>query len=299
MDEADARMSLRGGNGQLRPDRKLDAKVPLTKRKGTPFAKWQKVEAAVFENPSAVMDALTDCAFPSLGYRSWAEAAEEMLEDLDESRFSAAIRWFAHAVLDLQGRGELALQARPWEANFARAASRGGGEDRDIEVLLADWLLDEFWSLEWATDSNLARASHGWATLLAVARRIDVLLRAQNDLAVDAINLKISKVGGLSKARLMRDLCVALRIPMTIEDSWGGDITTAAIAHLAHSTPELNRFSSTDFNSYVTVKNASGAPQRVDGRMAAGSEPGLGIEPDFDTVGRRPTIAAIVKTRRK
>lgn len=113
----------------------------------------------------------------------------------------------------------------------------------------------------------------------------EALLRAHHDLAMDAINLKISKVGGLSKARLIRDLCVTLHIPMTIEDSWGGDIITAAIAHIAHSTPEGYRFSSTDFNSYVTVSNASGAPQREDGRMVASLEPGLGIEPNFDSLG--------------
>ena len=50
---------------------------------------------------------------------------------------------------------------------------------------------------------------------------------------MDVINLKISKVGGLTKARQIRDLCVTLNVPMTIEDSWGGDIITAAIAHLA------------------------------------------------------------------
>jgi L-alanine-DL-glutamate epimerase-like enolase superfamily enzyme len=102
---------------------------------------------------------------------------------------------------------------------------------------------------------------------------------------MDAINLKISKVGGLTKARLIRDLCVTLQVPMTIEDSWGGDVITAAIAHLAHSTPEQYRFSSTDFNSYVTVRNATGAPQRKDGCMVAGHEPGLGIRPDFDNLG--------------
>ena len=48
---------------------------------------------------------------------------------------------------------------------------------------------------------------------------------------------KISKVGGLTRARQIRDLCVSLGIALTIEDTWGGDITTAAIAHLAHSTP--------------------------------------------------------------
>jgi hypothetical protein len=45
----------------------------------------------------------------------------------------------------------------------------------------------------------------------------------------------------------MRDLCVSSGIPMTIEDTWGGHITTATIAHLARSL----------------------APQRVNGRMTA------------------------------
>ena len=114
---------------------------------------------------------------------------------------------------------------------------------------------------------------------------VGALLRAQSDLAMDVINLKISKVGGISKARLMRDLCVTLNIPMTIEDSWGGDIITAAIAHLAHSTPEQFRFTATDFNSYVTVSNASGAPQRHNGHMQASQESGLGIAPNFDSLG--------------
>ena len=72
---------------------------------------------------------------------------------------------------------------------------------------------------------------------------------------------------------------------MTIEDSWGGDITTAAIAHLAHSTPTEFLFTATDFNSYVTVSTAEGAPQRVNGRMAASTQPGLGIVPDMDVLG--------------
>ena len=114
---------------------------------------------------------------------------------------------------------------------------------------------------------------------------LDMLLRAHGDRAMDVINLKISKVGGLTKARQIRDLCVALGIPMTIEDSWGGDIITAAIAHLAHSTPEAYRFSATDFNSYVTVSNASGAPQRDNGVMRASAQPGLGVTPNRQVLG--------------
>jgi len=114
---------------------------------------------------------------------------------------------------------------------------------------------------------------------------MDALLRLHADRAADVVNIKISKFGGLTKARQARDLCVSLGIAMTIEDSWGGDITTAAIAHLAHSTPTEFLFTSTDFNSYVTVSNAEGAPQRINGRMSASTEPGLGIQPRFEILG--------------
>jgi L-alanine-DL-glutamate epimerase-like enolase superfamily enzyme len=103
--------------------------------------------------------------------------------------------------------------------------------------------------------------------------------------AMDVVNIKISKFGGLTKARQARDLCVSLGIAMTIEDSWGGDIITSAISHLAHSTPKELLFSSTDFNSYVTVSIAEGAPQRKEGKLAASTSPGLGITPKMNALG--------------
>ena len=115
---------------------------------------------------------------------------------------------------------------------------------------------------------------------------IDMVVQGIADQAMDVINLKISKVGGLTRARQIRDLCVSLGIAMTIEDTWGGDIITAAIAHLAHSTPERYLFSSTDFNSYVTVAFADGAPQRKAGRLAASQAPGLGVSPKMKLLGR-------------
>ena len=114
---------------------------------------------------------------------------------------------------------------------------------------------------------------------------LHAVVRGFADQAMDVINLKISKVGGLTKARQMRDLCVGLGIAMTIEDTWGGDIVTAAIAHLAHSTPHELLFSATDFNSYVTVSIADGSPHRKEGRLAASAAPGLGIEPRMDVLG--------------
>jgi len=111
------------------------------------------------------------------------------------------------------------------------------------------------------------------------------LMRGIAEGAMDVINLKISKVGGLTKARHMRDICVGAGIPMTIEDTWGGDIVTATIAHLAQSTPADFTFSATDFNSYGTKDIATGAPRRVNGTMRASDTPGLGVEPIMAALG--------------
>ena len=114
---------------------------------------------------------------------------------------------------------------------------------------------------------------------------IDVLVQGKADRAMDVVNIKISKFGGLTKASQARNLCVALGIAMTLEDSWGGDVTTAAISHLAHSTPPEFLFTSTDFNSYVSVDVAEGAPHRKQGRLSASQAPGLGVKPHEEVLG--------------
>ncbi|MEE8586209.1 MAG: cis-3-hydroxy-L-proline dehydratase [Acidobacteriota bacterium] len=195
----------------------------------------------------------------------------------------------------------------------------GGDPDTDIEriravsevleqgdVLIADantgWLMHQAARVVRGVqdvDVYIEQPCLSYAECLSIRRRtnhpfvldesidgIEALLRAQADQAMDVVNLKISKLGGLTKARQARDLCISLGIAMTIEDSWGGDITTAAIAHLAHSTPPEFLFTATDFNSYVTVSTAEGAPQRIDGRMAASTKPGLGVKPRMDVLGK-------------
>jgi L-alanine-DL-glutamate epimerase-like enolase superfamily enzyme len=49
---------------------------------------------------------------------------------------------------------------------------------------------------------------------------LSVLSKIVHDHAADAINLKISKVGGLTKAKTIRDFAVNAGIPMNIEDTW-------------------------------------------------------------------------------
>jgi cis-L-3-hydroxyproline dehydratase len=111
------------------------------------------------------------------------------------------------------------------------------------------------------------------------------LIRAHHDRAMDIVNIKISRVGGLTKALQLRNACESLGIAMTLEDSWGGDITTATIAHLVGSTRPEFLFTTTDFNSYVSVSITPDAPRRQNGRLAVPSGPGLGITIDESRLG--------------
>ena len=111
------------------------------------------------------------------------------------------------------------------------------------------------------------------------------ILRGYQDRAMDAVNLKISRFGGITKTKVVRDVCAELGIVMTIEDTWGGEFTDAAIAHLAHSIPRSLHFQSSAFSEYATVKIASGGPEIKGGWMTASDRPGLGVEPIWDVLG--------------
>lgn len=113
----------------------------------------------------------------------------------------------------------------------------------------------------------------------------DAIRRGAADGAMDIINLKISRFGGLTGARRARDLCADLGVVMTIEDTWGGEIATAAIAHLAASTPDGFHFQSSAFHDYHTRAIADGGPTVADGHMTITDAPGLGVTPLWDVLG--------------
>ncbi|HEY6888009.1 MAG TPA: mandelate racemase/muconate lactonizing enzyme family protein [Solirubrobacter sp.] len=107
---------------------------------------------------------------------------------------------------------------------------------------------------------------------------VDSLLRARP--AIEAINLKIGRVGGLSKAKLLRDLGQRLGLRFTIEDSWGGDVTTAAVAHLAASTAPSQLLMASFMNDWTLEHIAGYEPRSHGGRGSAPNAPGLGIAVD-------------------
>ncbi len=96
----------------------------------------------------------------------------------------------------------------------------------------------------------------------------------------DGVTIKIARVGGVTRAAQIRDLAVELGLQVTVEDTGGASIDTAAVLHMSLSTPASARLHTVDFNAWVTADNATGIPATIDGALAPPDGPGLGVTVD-------------------
>jgi L-alanine-DL-glutamate epimerase-like enolase superfamily enzyme len=103
--------------------------------------------------------------------------------------------------------------------------------------------------------------------------------------AADGLTLKMPRLGGLTKTRQIGDMAADLGFMITVEDTGGAEIDTAAIAHLSLSTPEERRLHAIAFHEWVTVRTASNAPPVTGNRMGIPDGSGLGIDVRPDLLG--------------
>lgn len=147
-------------------------------------------------------------------------------------------------------------------------------------------------------DYILEQPCHSYEECQQVRRKTDIPMKLDEcvtgihmaqrivaDRGAEICCLKISNLGGLSKARRVRDYLVDNRIAVVSEDSWGGQIATAAVAHFATSTPEEFLINTTDLMNYNTTSTGIGGPWSERGKLYPGDKPGLGVEPDFASLG--------------
>ena len=114
--------------------------------------------------------------------------------------------------------------------------------------------------------------------------------RIINDGAADVACVKMARIGGLTKARRIRDLFVDQGMKVVTECMMGGEIVSAAVSHFAASTPAELLFNTTDLHAYFTEPTGTPAPPTSDGLMYCNDLPGLGVEPDFESLGKPVAI---------
>ncbi|UTW13067.1 mandelate racemase/muconate lactonizing enzyme family protein [Marinobacterium rhizophilum] len=118
------------------------------------------------------------------------------------------------------------------------------------------------------------------------AADLNLLLRAREDGVLDGVSIKPGRVGGLSAARRMRDFCAELNVGVHIQCMGGSGITSAAISHLAHSTPERVLLHVWDPMNLIETETTDGAPVVERSRIRVDDRPGLGVSPRADVLGQ-------------
>ncbi|NNK78294.1 MAG: mandelate racemase [Litoreibacter sp.] len=158
-------------------------------------------------------------------------------------------------------------------------ASRVGRAVRDLDIMLEQpcKTIEECARVREATNLPMKLDENAHDT--------GSILRGHTAGCMDVAAIKLSKFGGLSKARQARDLCCALGVKMCIEDTWGSDIATAAALHLGVATDPRAVLNACDLSGYVTPRLDPNAPLRNAGRIAPPEGPGLGVVPDLDALG--------------
>ncbi len=111
------------------------------------------------------------------------------------------------------------------------------------------------------------------------------LLRLQRDGAAEAVGLKLGRVGGLTKARRMRDFCVATGLRMNIEDTGGSVIADTAAVHLAQATPATHCRATWLCHDMITLDTAAGGARNQGGVTRAPEAPGLGVTVHEESLG--------------
>ncbi len=109
------------------------------------------------------------------------------------------------------------------------------------------------------------------------------LVRASADDALDAVVIKLSHVGGLTKAHEMARLAMRLGLRMRIEDTVGAEIVRAAVAHLAVTIPERSLLAAYPHPAAVSLGKVGSVAS--EGKLTCRDEPGLGFEPDIKILG--------------
>ena len=207
--------------------------------------------------------------YRTAGYRQFQiKVGGNWAEDIDRIR----------ATVPLLKRGEKAMADanQGWRVDDAIRVARA---TRDLDFILEQPCQTYEECQQVRTKTDLPMKLDECVTGIHMAHRIVA------DRGAELCCLKISNLGGLSKARRVRDYLVDNRIPVVAEDTWGGEIASAALAHFAASTPAEFLQNTTDLMNYNTRSTGIGGPMTQDGKLFATDVPGLGVAPDLVSLG--------------
>ncbi len=109
----------------------------------------------------------------------------------------------------------------------------------------------------------------------------DVVMRSIVEGVADGFGMKLTRVGGLSAMRSIRDICHSANRPLSCDDSWGGDIIAAACVHIGATVNPALFEGVWIADSYISGNYDKARPVQVEnGRIKIPGTMGLGVAPD-------------------
>jgi len=110
----------------------------------------------------------------------------------------------------------------------------------------------------------------------------------------DVLGIKINRVGGLTKARRIRDVAMAHGIQMFIMATGGSVLADNEAAHLAQSIPPEFIRACWSCQDMLSIDIAPGSgPRCVDGFITIDDAPGLGVVPDESMLGQPVAVYSL------
>ena len=115
---------------------------------------------------------------------------------------------------------------------------------------------------------------------------LGAVIRAIGSGICDGFGLKVTRLGGLSVMRTVRELCAVRSLPHTCDDAWGGDIIAAAcVAIGATVKPELSEGVWLAAPYIEQHYDSTNGIDIVNGWISVPTGPGLGVVPDEGVFG--------------
>ncbi|MDX2020834.1 MAG: YkgJ family cysteine cluster protein [Deltaproteobacteria bacterium] len=163
----------------LAPDYAVAGLLRVAGKQRVRFSEWCTIEAQWLHKLQTTHDLAAALAAPAFapGF-AWNKLAAKLKVAKDGSSFETAKSCVGHAIGAALDGAAIPRLERPWARFFDAGERRVQAAPQSSDVMLADWLADEVWSLRWVQDGSFAQHRTDLATRLAIACQVQKALVA-------------------------------------------------------------------------------------------------------------------------
>lgn len=224
----------------------------------------------------------------SVGAKTVQETREVMARYRESGYWVHSVKVGGDVARDIARVRDVEAQ-RPAEERILYDVNRGWSRQQALRVMRATEDLGVMFEQPGETLDDIAaiRAKH--AAPVSVDESLVTLgdaVRVAHDGLAEVFNIKLNRVGGLTKAARLRDIALAHGIDLYVMATGGSVLADTEALHLAATVPQPALLGVWACQDMLTVDIAAGAgPRNTGGFLHLPDGPGLGVVPDPGALG--------------